>query len=240
MLLSVDEYLSRQSYDYEIIVVNDGSEDRTAEVVSNLKFKTRALNKLSARPSTNGVSALVKNLKLIGSNVNRGKGWAVRQGMLEAQGNYRLFMDADNSTTIDHLEKFWPNVERGNDVIIASIAVAGAQVAKGEKFYRRLLGKLGNLWIQFWVLPGIWDSQRGFKLFSARAAEAIFPKLKISRWGFDVEVLALARKLGFKIKEVPIRWDNEGESKVKPSAYFQVLLEVLKIRWNSWTGKYKI
>lgn len=218
-LLSVDKYLSRQLYDYEILVVNDGSKDETANIV-------------------NGLAGRIKSLKLIDNKENHGKGWVVKQGMLSARGDYRLFMDADNSTTIDHFGKFWPEVERGNNVIIASIAVTGAQVAKGEKFYRRLLGKLGNLWIQFWVLPGIWDSQRGFKLFSARAAEAIFPKLKINHWGFDVEVLALARKLGFKIKEVPIRWDNEGESKVKPSAYFQVLLEVLKIRWNLWLGKY--
>lgn len=220
-LLSVDEYLAKQSYDYEISVVNDGSKDKTAEMV-------------------NGLTSRLRGLKLIDNKENHGKGWVIKQGILATQGDHRLFMDADNSTTIDHLEKFWPWVERGYDIVIASIAVKGAQVVKAEKFYRRLLGKLGNLWIQFWVLPGIWDSQRGFKLFSAKAAEAIFPKLKIGRWGFDVEVLALARKFGFEIKEVPIRWANEGESKVKPNAYFQVLAEVLKIRWNLWIGKYGI
>ncbi len=219
-LLSVDEYLSRQSYDYEILVVSDGSQDKTADIVNSLAGR-------------------IGGLGLIDDEENHGKGWVVKQGMLRAQGDYRLFMDADNSTTIDHLEKFWPWAERGYEIVIASIAAEGAQVAKAEKFYRRLLGKLGNLWIQFWVLPGIWDSQRGFKLFSKKAAEAIFPKLKIDRWGFDVEVLALARKLGLKIKELPIRWANEGESKVNPSAYFQVLSEVLKIRWNLWTNKYK-
>lgn len=220
-LLSVDEYLTKRSYDYEILVVNDGSKDETANIV-------------------NGLAGRIKGLKLIDNKENHGKGWVVRRGMLEARGDYRLFMDADNSTTIDHLEKFWPHIREEYDVVIASIAVKGAQVVKVEKFYRRLLGKLGNLWIQFWVLPGVWDSQRGFKFFSKKAAEMIFSKLKISRWGFDIEVLALARKLGFRIKEVPIRWANEGESKVKPSAYFQVLLEVLKIRWNLWTNKYRI
>lgn len=220
-LLSVNDYLSKQSYDYEILVVSDGSRDKTVDVVS-------------------GLAGRISGLKVIDNKENHGKGWVVKQGMLEARGDYRLFMDADNATTVDHLEKFWPWVERGYDVIIASIAIKGAQVVKTEKFYRRLLGKLGNLWIQFWVLPGIWDSQRGFKFFSAKAAEAIFPKLEIGQWGFDVEVLALAKRLGFKIKEVPIRWANEGESKVKPGAYFQVLLEVLKIRWNLWTNKYRI
>jgi glycosyltransferase involved in cell wall biosynthesis len=220
-LESVHDYLSKQPYDWEILVVNDGSKDKTVEVVENLK-------------------AQIPNLRLIDNKENQGKGWVVRQGMMEARGDWRLFMDDDNSTTIDHLDRFWPEIERGNDIVIASIAVKGARVAKVEKFYRRLLGKLGNLWIQFWVLPGIWDTQRGFKLFSAKSAMMIFPKLTIKRWGFDVEVLALARKLGFKIKEVPIDWRNEGMSRVKPAAYLQVLWEVLKIRWNLWVNSYKL
>lgn len=218
-LLSVYEYLSRQNYDYEIIVVNDGSVDRTTEVVSNLSLK-------------------IKNLKLIDEKINHGKGWGVKRGMIEARGDYCLFMDADNSTTIDQIENFWPHIQNSFDVVIASIAVKGAEAAHTEPFYKRILGKLGNLWIQFWVLPGIWDSQRGFKLFTAKAAQDIFPKLKIARWGFDIEALALARKFGYKIKEVPIKWVNDPESKVKPSAYFQVLLETLKIRWWLWSNKY--
>lgn len=220
-LKSIYDYLSRQSYDWEILVVNDGSKDNTAGVVEGLKSQ-------------------IPNLRLFDNKENHGKGWVVRQGMMEAKGDWRLFMDDDNSTAINHLDNFWPEVERGNDVVIASIAVKGARVAKVEKFYRRLLGKLGNLWIQFWVLPGIWDTQRGFKLFSARVAMMIFPKLTIGRWGFDVEALALARKFGFKIKEVPIDWKNEGMSRVKPTAYFQVLFEVLKIRWNLWVNSYKL
>lgn len=219
-LKSVRDYLLRQSYIWEVLVVNDGSKDNTTGTVENLKSQ-------------------IPNLRLLDNNENHGKGWVVKQGMIEAKGDWRLFMDDDNSTTIDHLEKFWPFTAEGCDVVIASIAIGGAQVAKVEKFYKRLLGKLGNLWIQFWVLPGIWDTQRGFKLFSARAARAIFPKLTIGRWGFDVEALALARKFGFKMKEVPINWRNEGPSRVKPSAYFQVLREVLKIRWNLWAGRYK-
>jgi dolichyl-phosphate beta-glucosyltransferase len=220
-LKSIYDYLSRQSYDWEILVVNDGSKDNTAGVVEGLKSQ-------------------IPNLRLFDNKENHGKGWVVKQGMMEAKGGWRLFMDDDNSTAINHLDNFWPEVERGNDVVIASIAVKGARVAKVEKFYRRLLGKLGNLWIQFWVLPGIWDTQRGFKLFSARVAMMIFPKLTIGRWGFDVEALALARKFGFKIKEVPIDWKNEGMSRVKPTAYFQVLFEVLKIRWNLWVNSYKL
>ena len=218
-LLSVHEYLSRQSYDYEVIVVNDGSSDNTVVAVQCL-------------------TPNIQHLRVIDNKKNHGKGWAARQGMLEAQGDYRLFMDADNATTIDHLEKFWPHIESGYGVVIASIAVKGAEVASTEKFYKRFLGKLGNIWIQFWAVPGIHDTQRGFKLFSAKAAQDIFPKLKITRWGFDIEILALARKFGYKIKEVPIKWINDPESKVRPSAYFQVLLETLKIRWWLWRGEY--
>lgn len=220
-LLSTHEYLLGQGYDYEIIVGNDGSTDKTLEVLLNLKSK-------------------IPKLKILDNKENHGKGWGVRQGMMEAQGDYRLFMDADSSTAINHLDKFWPFAVGGYDVVIASIAAKGAEVAHTEPFYRRFLGKLGNLWIQFWVLPGIWDSQRGFKLFSAKAAQDIFPKLKITRWGFDIEALALARKFGYKIKEVPVKWVNDPESKVKPSAYLQVLLETLKIRWWLWTKKYGI
>jgi len=219
-LLSVSEYLSRQSYDYEILVVSDGSSDNTVATVQRLISN-------------------IQHLRVIDNKENHGKGWAVQQGMLEAQGDYRLFTDADNSTTIDHLDRFWSYTQSGYDVVIASIGLKEAKVASTEKFYKRIFGKMGNLWIRFWAVPGVHDTQRGFKLFTAKAARAIFPKLKITRWGFDIEVLALARKFGFKIKEVPIKWVNDPESKVKPSAYLQVLIETLKIRLWLWSGRYK-
>lgn len=219
-LKSVREYLSRQTFDWEVLIVNDGSKDGAADVISNFIQQD-------------------SHFKLLDNKKNHGKGWVVKQGMAEAKGEWRLFMDDDSSTPIETVEKFWPyTTENSHSVIIASIGIKGSKVTKAEKWHRRLFGKAGNLWIQFWVLPGIWDSQRGFKMFSATAAEKIFPKLKITRWGFDIEVLALAKKFKFKIKEVPISWDNSGPSRVKLSAYIQVLLEVLKIRMNLWTGKY--
>ena len=218
---SLNNYLSKQVYEWEVLVVNDGSKDNTVEVVKSFMFH-------------------VPHFKLLDNKKNYGKGWVVKQGMSEAKGDYRLFMDADNATKIETVEKFWSFFNQDYDVIIASIGIKGADVAGTEKFYRRIFGKLGNLWIQFWVTPGILDTQRGFKMFTAKAAETIFPKLKIIRWGFDIEVLALARKFGFKIKEVPIKWVNDPKSHVKLGAYIQVLLEVLKIRWNLWTNKYKV
>lgn len=219
-LESIDSYLSRQNYDYEVIVVSDGSKDRTASVVRSYEDR-------------------VKGLRLIENTVNHGKGYVVRQGMLEARGDLRLFTDADNSTSIDHLDKFIPYISQGFDVVIGSIAVEGHKVSSGsEPAWRRIFGKLGNLFIQIMAVPGIYDTQRGFKLFTSTAVQNIFPRLTITRWGFDVEVLALAMKFKNKIKELPVDWKNDPNSKVGLKAYAQVLIETMKIRWNLISGVY--
>jgi len=160
---------------------------------------------------------------------------------MEARGRYRLFMDADNSTTIDHLDKMMPYFNQGYDVVIGSIAVSGAKIVKGggEPFWRVILGKLGNLWIQIFAVPGIKDTQRGFKVFSDEAVKDIFPCLTIFGWGIDIEILALARKFKYKIKEVPVTWNNDPNSKVNIWAYPQVLLQTLKVFINLLTNKYK-
>lgn len=217
-LEAIREYLRKQSYDWEVIVVNNNSKDDTEAIVRRYTLH-------DAR------------YKLINEN-GPGKGHAVTKGMLAATGDYRVFTDADNSTTIDHVERMWPFIEHGYDVVIGSLTAPGARVARGEPWYRVLLGKLGNKWIQLWAVWGISDTQRGFKMFSARAAQAIFPTLTIFGWGFDVEVLALARKFGFKIKEVPVTWNNDPNSKVNIWAYPQVLLQTVKVRWNLMTNKY--
>src|SRR3989344_4160552 len=217
---SVFNYLKSKNIEHEIIVVTDGSKDKTNDIVRSLVSET-------------------PTLQLLDYEINRGKGYAVKQGMSKASGDLRLFTDADNSTPISHLEIFLPYINKGFSVVIGSIAVAGHKVATGsEPAWRRIFGKLGNLFIQIMAVPGIHDTQRGFKIFTAEAAEKIFPKLTIERWGFDVEVLALARKFGYKIKEVPIDWRNAPESHVGLKAYFQVLLETVKIRLNLWTGRY--
>jgi len=219
-LLEVDKYLSAQKYTYEIIVVNDGSKDNTVKVVENLK-------------------KLIKNLKIIDNQENHGKGYVVKQGMLAARGLYRLFMDADNSTSIEHIDKFWPYFKEGYSVVIGSIEVEGAKIEEGAAWYRRFLGKLSKYLIR--IIAGIWeirDSQRGFKCFLDRAAEAVFSKQTVMRFGFDIEVLCLAKKMGFKIKEVAVDWHNPGESKVGLGAYFKTLFELIKIKYNLVTDKY--
>jgi len=219
-LLDIDKKLSSAKYPYEILVVNDGSKDKTADVVRSF-VKT------------------VKNLKLAHFEVNRGKGAVVRDGMLMAEGEYRVFTDADNSTSIDHFNKMVPWFEKGYDVVICSRAHKESKLDPPQPWYRQLPGKVGNLIIQFFLLPGLWDTQCGFKAFTAEAAERVFRLSKINGWGFDVETLALAKHFGYKIKEIPVVWVNDPHSHVRASAYLKVLIETLKIRWWLWTGKYK-
>ncbi len=222
-LRSIEAYLKRQSYDYEILVVIDGIKDKTVEIAKRLEPE-------------------IKGLRVIANQENHGKGYVVKQGMLEAKGDFRVFTDADNSTSIDHLDKFLPYFNEGYQVVIGSIAVAGHKVASGsEPIWRRLFGKMGNLFIQIMAVPGIYDTQRGFKVVTAKAAGDIFPRVTIPRWGFDIEMLALARKFGYKIKEVPVDWKNDPNTGSHPglSAYFEVLMETVQVRWNLITGVYK-
>lgn len=219
---SIYQYLSGKNIEHEIIVVTDGSKDDTNNIVR------------AAMPS-------VPTLQLLDYAHNKGKGFAVRQGMLKAKGDYRLFTDADNATTIDQIEKMLPYFKEGYEVVIGSIGIKGAEVAKGsEPVWRRLFGNMGNLYIQILAVPGIQDTQRGFKMVTAKAAQDIFTKMTVDRWAFDVEMLALAIKFGHKIKEVPVKWKNDPNTASHPKlgAYFKFLLETAKIRWNLLTGKY--
>ena len=218
-LKAVDEYLRTQSYEYEILVVNAGSTDRTKELVQ-------------------GAMRNVQNLNIMDVE-NRGKGYAVKEGMLRARGQYRMFMDADNSTSIDQIEKMWPEFERGFDVVIGSRDIKGAVIAVPQVWWRRRLGDVFNLIVQLCSgLWGIWDTQCGFKGFTGKAAQVIFSRSTINQWAFDVEVLVIARKFGYRIKEVPITWKNDPESKVRLKGMIQMLLEVLQISMNNMSGKY--
>jgi len=223
-LKEIDSYLRRQDYNYEIIVVNDGSKDKTCQVVENLKDEAK-----------------IANLRLIDNKENHGKGYVVRQGMLEASGQYRLFTDADNSTSIDQIEKMWPFFKQNYQVVIGSRDVKGSIINPDQSLLRRLIGKAGNLVIQtVGGLFGIQDTQCGFKCFTKEVVENVFPKTMINRWGFDVEVLAIAKKLGYKIKENPVIWKNDLRSTVNLSGIIKTLFEVFQIRWNFITKKYDL
>jgi len=237
-LEEIDKYLSKQRvaeasphlppcsasphsvYDYEILVVNDGSKDKTAQVIRDRV-------------------SVIQNLRLIDNKKNNGKGYVVRQGMLEAEGEYRIFTDADNSTSIDQVEKMWPYFEKGYDIVFGSRDVKGAILDPSQSLFRRFLGEafgfLTNLIVGTW---GIADSQCGFKCFTKKAAENIFPKCKINRFAFDPEFFVIAKKLGYKIKEIPVYWENDPESKVKFKWMVNMGIDLLKIRWNIITKKY--
>jgi dolichyl-phosphate beta-glucosyltransferase len=202
-------------------VIDDGSTDGTAVIVE-------------------GMTKMVKNLKLVHIKENNGKGGTVRQGMLLATGKVRLFTDADNSTSIDQFEKMMPLFKDGYGIVIGSRAMRGAKLDPPEPFYRQVIGKCLNIIVQLFLLPGIWDTQCGFKAYTDEAAGKIFQLSRIGGWGFDVETLVLGRRLGYKIKEVPVHWVDDARSHVKFSAGLQFLSETFKIRWWLWRGDYHI
>ena len=180
-------------------------------------------------------SKLINNLKLI-SVKEQGKGLAVKGGMLAAQGKYRAFMDADDSISSDQIIDVLPYFKNGYDVVIGSRNIKGGK--RDQPWYRIVSSGFGNLIIQALLLPGIWDTQCPMKIFSAEAAEKVFGLSRIKHFGFDVEVLSLAKEFGYKIKEVPAVFKNNPNSKVKASSYLEVLWEVLKIRFWLWTKAY--
>ena len=219
---AIYEYLRRQPYLYEILVVTDGATDNTVSVV-------------------NGKKNTIPNLEIMAMAKNRGKGYAVRMGMLHSTGRIRLFTDADNSTDISHFELMRPLFDKGFEVVICSRDfkdVKGATQEVSQAWHKRLLGNLGNLFIQLVAVRGIWDTQCGFKAFRASAAEKIFGVARINRFGFDVEVLALARMNGYKIGIVPANWKNDPQSHVRFSSYLKVLWETVLVRINLWRDIY--
>ncbi|MDJ0954717.1 MAG: glycosyltransferase family 2 protein [Acidimicrobiia bacterium] len=215
----IGEYI-RGRNDVEVIVVDDGSEDDTAAV---------------ARSST------CPNLRVIASDVNRGKGHAVRTGMLAAAGDLRLFTDADGSTPIGECDRLTAALDEMAQpgVAFASIGVAGANVEQAQAGIRPLAGRIGNWLIRLLAIPGIHDSQRGFKLFTSDAAEAIFSRCVVDRWAFDVEVLALARQLEFDLAEIPVTWAHKDDSRVTPLSYLSTLADVVRVRWRLFRGSYR-
>ncbi|OGE79395.1 MAG: hypothetical protein A2751_05165 [Candidatus Doudnabacteria bacterium RIFCSPHIGHO2_01_FULL_46_14] len=222
-LEDIDKYLKAQEYSYEIIVVDNGSNDNTCDVVKEYEAK--------------GVQNVVR---LCLSESIGAKGSAVKLGMVEhARGDYAVFMDADNATPISEIEKFWPYFEKGFSVVIGSRYVDAAKVTEKQPFYRIFLSRIGNILTRILVDPTIKDTQLGFKAFRGDVAKQIFSRVTIPGWGFDMEVLTIAKKHGYKIKEVGVLWRERGGSHVPLSGYLQTLRDLLKIKINAFLGKYK-
>ena len=216
-------YIKSKKISAEILVVDDGSKDQTLKVAS--RFKKQTNPKVALRIMIQGV--------------NRGKGAAVKAGILAAKGKIILYMDADNATPLSEFENFRPFLEKGMDVVIGSRAVDRKKVKIHQPFYREAMGRVFNLLVQLVATQGLWDTQCGFKAFRRRAAFSIFPLQTIERFGFDVEILYIARKLGFSILEAPVQWFDSPDSRVnvwRDSS--RMLADLWTIRWNDWKGRY--
>jgi len=213
-------YVREQGWNAEVIVVNDGSRDNTAELV----------REFAARDSV---------LRLIENPGNRGKGYAVRNGMLNARGEIIVFSDADLSSPIEEMPKLLAGLAAGADIAIGSRWLRAELQTHRQSLHRQLFGRIFNVLNRLILGLQFRDTQCGFKAFTRRAAQMILPLQRIERWGFDPEILFLARKFGLRVEEVPVRWGHVGGTRINPlvdgTRMFQ---EMLRIRWNDVDGKY--
>lgn len=213
-------YLAERRWSAEIIVVNDGSRDNTAAIIA-------------------GYVAAHPQVRLVENPGNRGKGYSVRNGMRNARGDLLLFTDADLSSPISEAPKLFDAIAAGADVAIGSRWLRSELQTERQPFYRQLFGRVFNLFLRIVLGIQFKDTQCGFKAFRRPAADAIFPRQRVERWGFDPEILFLARRFGFKSVEIGVEWAHDERTRI---SYFRdgmrMVGEVLLIRWYALTGKY--
>jgi glycosyltransferase involved in cell wall biosynthesis len=218
-MLELGGYMDRLSLEWELMVVDDGSVDRTVAIVEQ-------------------AAASERRIRLIRGG-RGGKGKAIQRGMLEARGAWRFMADADLAMPVDNLERFLNVVASppAPHIIIGSREAPGS-LRVGEHWLRHLIGRVFNAHVRLFAVPGITDTQCGFKLFSAEAADALFPRLTVSGFAFDVELLVMARRAGFDVHEVGIVWRGRADSRVAVSRGAAAFADVLRVRWNALTGRY--
>ena len=213
-------YVHARGWDAEVIVVNDGSRDNTGGIVQAM----------AAKDST---------LRLVENPGNRGKGYSVRNGMLHSRGRIVLFSDADLSSPIEEAPKLISALDAGADIAIGSRWLRAETQTQRQPLHRQIFGRVFNLFLRVTLGLQFKDTQCGFKAFKQTAVQTIFPLQKIERWGFDPEVLFLARKFGFKVKEVPVSWGHSGGTRINPLVDgSRMVMEMFRIRWFDLTGKY--
>ena len=215
-LKDIAAYLSKKSYNYEIIVVDDGSKDKTLEIAASLRN-------------------LFPSMQIIKSPLNKGKGHAVKKGMLSAKGDFVLFMDADNSTRIDQLPKLIKALEEGSDIALASRRIPGAEVDCSQPYYRIILGNTYIMLSRIILGATVNDYNCGFKLYARDVVAPLFSRLTRDDWSFDSELIYLISKMKFKFKEVPVKWvDQSKTSKVRPlKDGINSFLSLITIRLNA-------
>ena len=215
-----EKFVHSQKYSVELVFVNDGSPDKTGEILKKLASGKDFVRIIDYKP-------------------NRGKGFAVRKGMLEASGEIRLFADTDNATPIEQVNKLLEKMDS------AQVAIGSRYIEKGhlkvkQPFYRVIGSRFLNFFFRIMIGLRIKDTQCGFKLFSAKAAEAVFSRQTFARFSFDVEIIAIAHSLGYKVKEVGVDWYAQGKGTVHPLRDGLRFLRALRIvRWALWRGVYK-
>lgn len=213
-------YSDSRGWNVEVLVVNDGSRDNTVEIVRHYA---------KGNPC----------LRLIDNPGNRGKGFSVRNGMLHAQGKILLFTDADLSSPIQEADKLFDVIGRGADIAIGSRWLDTQLQSRRQPLHRQLFGRAFNLMLRFFLGLRFKDTQCGFKAFTSAAAQAIFPLQNIERWGFDPEILYLAKRFRFEVVEVPVVWSHREGTQIHPFRDgIRMLGEVIRVRLNAITGKY--
>lgn len=218
-LEKITQYLEKNIENYEVLVIDDGSTDATIEIVK--KFKD-------------------KKVRLIQNTKNMGKGFSVKIGMINAKYDPLLFTDADLSTPIEETKKFLEAIQQGADIVIASRNIPGSNIQVEQPKYRQVLGKAFPILVKNMVLPDINDTQCGFKMFKKDVGRKIFPRQTLKRFAFDVEILFIAKELGYNIKELPVTWIDKEGSKLSPvKDSLRMFNEIAKIKYNQWKGKYK-
>jgi dolichyl-phosphate beta-glucosyltransferase len=213
-------YVHSRGWNAEVIVVNDGSRDNTGELARQFAERDPML-------------------RVVDNPGNRGKGYSVRNGMLHARGRIVLFSDADLSSPIEEAAKLIQALDAGVDIAIGSRWLRAETQTQRQPLHRQLFGRIFNLLLRVTLGLQFADTQCGFKAFKQRAVQAIFPLQKIERWGFDPEILFLARKFGFQVEELPVLWGHSGGTRINPILDgSRMFMEMLHIRWNDLMGKY--